>query len=336
MTMAREGGGMDARLLRLEQELAGLRERVAEVQQDEIRNQGETSSLGERVRELENRAVGLGSEVGMLTRNYEEVQTLRERIGRFQSALAEARESTEVELRQLRQELGSERESGGEALRRLEGVEHSASDLRTRFGAYDDALQRVNGEASDVLMRLSQMDSALEAHSARIGANNDALRRSATAARATDSHVESVERQTTSIAERLDLAMQGVRRVNELADTWEGLSDAVEGMKGRLDDAVHYLEEARSLASAAQRQYETLAERIGDVDRQLEQLRVRDAHRERELASVSDQVGQVVTETSGEQDRFVALQEKIRRRQIDDLEQEIRELKAYVRVRSDV
>ena len=53
------------------------------------------------------------------------------------------------------------------------------------------------------------------------------------------------------------------------------------------------------------------------------------------MASLGDQIETVTTTAAQEQDRFVALQEQIRRRQIDDLEQEIRELKAYLRVRSN-
>ena len=77
-------------------------------------------------------------------------------------------------------------------------------------------------------------------------------------------------------------------------------------------------------------------ERIGDAERVLEQLRVRDANREREVRQVLDQLDALREEASAERERFLALQEQVRRRQIDDLEQEIRELKSYARARADV
>ena len=66
-----------------------------------------------------------------------------------------------------------------------------------------------------------------------------------------------------------------------------------------------------------------------------EQLRVRDARRERAVTSLGDRIDSVASLTAQEQERFVSLQEQVRRRQIEELEQEIRELKSYLRVRSD-
>ena len=336
MIMERDPGGIEGRLVRIEQEMIGLRERVVDAQQQEARGQSELRTLTERLREAEGEAVRTAAEVGGLTRNLEEIQSLRERVGRFQSALSDARELLDVEVRQLRHELDTERENASDTVRRMQALEQAAADLRTRLGVFDDAMQRVASEVNETALRLSQIEGNLEAVSARIAANTDALRRSATATRAAESRLEAVERQLQALAERLELAMQNVRRATDLAETWETLTDQVEAMKHRVDDASKTLEEAKSVAAGARRHYETLEERIGDIERVQEQLRARAAHQEREVAGVTDRVDAVDEQTRRDQESFVTLQEKIRRRQIDDLEQEIRELKAYLRVRSDV
>ena len=82
-------------------------------------------------------------------------------------------------------------------------------------------------------------------------------------------------------------------------------------------------------------QAEALEERIGNLERSAEQLRARDARRERAVAELDDKISSLTELAAEDQDRFINLQEQIRRRQIDDLEQEIRTLKAYMRVRSD-
>ena len=319
----------------MEESITGLRNQTADLAQSHVRDERELNALDQRLRELEGRALTLAAEIGTALRQLEEVQSLRERIGRFGGELDESRELSETSLRQLRQEIDAQRETGNDALRRLQASEKALNDLRERLAVFDEAIRRVNTEGGEVAHRLSQIDTSQVALGARISANADGLRRASGESSALEGRIESLERQVQSVIERLDLSYQSLRRVQETAEQWDDLKNNVDALRGRIEESLQALDASKAIVSSVQRGFEALEERIGNVERMGEQLRARDARRERTVASLGDRIESVSSLTAQEQEHFVALQEQIRRRQIEELEQEIRELKSYLRVRSD-
>lgn len=327
--------GADTRWLRLEESVAGLRNQTAELAQGHVRDERELNVLDQRLRELEGRALTLAAEIASAIRQLEEVQSLRERIGRFGGELDESREVAETAIRQLRQEVDVQRESGNDALRRLQASEKSLNDLRERLAVFDEAIRRVNAEGGEAAHRLSQIDNSQVALGARISANADGLRRASGENSALEGRIEALERQVQGLTERLELSYQNLRRVQETAEQWDDLKNNVDALRGRIEESLQALDASKAIVSGVQRGFEALEERIGNVERMGEQLRARDARRERAVASLGDRIESVSSLTAQEQERFVALQEQVRRRQIEELEQEIRELKSYLRVRGD-
>lgn len=327
--------GADTRWMRLEESITGLRNRAAELAQSQVRDERELNALDQRIRDLEGTAISLASEIGAAMRQLDEVPSLRERMNRANSELDENKELSEASIRQLRQEVDGQREAGNEANRRLQSSEKALNDLRERLAVFDEAIRRVNSEGGEVAHRMSQLENGQVALGARIAANADGLRRASSEGNALESRVEALERQLFGLTERIDLSYQGLRRVQETAEQWDGLRNNVEAMRGRVEESLQTLDASKTLVASVQRGFEALEERIGNVERIGEQLRARDARRERAVASLGDKIESVSTLSAEEQDRFVAMQEQIRRRQIEELEQEIRELKSYLRVRGD-
>ncbi|MDE2745191.1 MAG: hypothetical protein OXI41_04265 [Chloroflexota bacterium] len=327
--------GADTRWLRLEESVAGLRNRTTELAQSHVRDERELSNLDQRMRDLEGKAISLSTEVGTAMRQLDELNALRERVNRFNSDLDESKELADATIRQLRQEVDGQRESGNDANRRLQSSEKGLKDLRERLAVFDDAIRRVNTEGGEIAHRLSQIENGQVALGARISANADGLRRAASEESSLETRVEALERQLFGLTERVDLSYQNLRRVQETAEQWDDLRNNVEALRGRVEESLQALDASKAIVAAVQRGFEALEERIGNLERVGEQLRARDARRERSVASLGDKIESVSTQSAQEQDRFVAMQEQIRRRQIEELEQEIRELKSYLRVRGN-
>ena len=327
--------GANTRWLRLEESVAGLRDRTAELAQSHVRDERELNTLDARLRETEGKAISLAAEIASALRQLDELQTLRERMNRFGGDLDENRELADASIRQLRQEVDGQREAGNEASRRLQSSEKSLNDLRERLAVFDEAIRRVNAEGGEIAHRLSQLENGQVALGARISANADGLRRASSEENALETRIEALERHLFALSERVDLSYQSLRRVQETAEQWEDLRNDVDALRSRVEESLQAIDGSKAIVAAVQRGFEALEERIGNVERIGEQLRGRDARRERAVASLSDQIESVSTQSAQEQDRFVALQEQIRRRQIEELEQEIRELKSYQRVRGD-
>ena len=335
MTTAHRPESIEGWVSIFEEDLAGQRVRLTELLQSAERDRRELTATQERLRETEALALRAVSQAAAMASRLDEIQTLRERLGRFQSTIDEHGERLDLALRQLRHEVDAEREGLVQAVRRLDAVEQAAGETAERLTAVDEALRRQADTDDDLSQRIAQAESHVEAGDARIAANAEAVRRAHADQRAADARDELHDRRLTELTERFNAAQQSLLRVRETADQWEDLMAAVESMRARADDARRMLDEATATAAGVRREFETMEERIGDVERGAEQLRSRDSHRERALASLSDELERLRGEASREQQRFVALQEQIRRRQINDLEQEIRELKAYVRVQAD-
>ena len=335
MTTAQRPEGVDGWVSVFEEDLAGQRARLTELLQSAERDRRELAATQERLRETEALALRAVSQAAAMSTRLDEIQTLRERLGRAQSAIDEQGERLDMSLRQIRHEVDVEREALAQTVRRLDAAEHATGDAVERLSAVDEALQRLGDTDDDLSQRIAQAESHVEAGAARIAANAEAIRRAHADQRAADAREEIHDRRLTELTDRFNAAQQSLLRVRETADQWEDLTAAVETMRARSDDARRMLDEATASAASVRRAFETIEERIGDVERGAEQLRSRDSHRERALTSLSDELERLQGEASREQQRFVALQEQIRRRQINDLEQEIRELKAYVRVQAD-
>lgn len=327
--------GGDGRWMRFEESLTGLQSRTTELAQSRVRDERELRTLDQRMRELEGKALSLAAEVGAAKRQLDEMPTLRERINRFNGDIAEHRELVDASVRQVRQELDGQREVSNDSLRRLQATEKALADLRERLEVFDDSIRRVNAEGGEVAHRLSQIENSQVALGARISANADGIRRASSESSAIETRLEALERQIGGLTERLELSFQTMRRVQETAEQWEDLRTNVDALRGRVEESLQALDASKTLVSSVQRGFETVEERIGNIERMGEQLRARDARRERAVASLGDRIESVSNLTAQEQERFVVLQEQVRRRQIDELEQEIRELKSYLRVRGD-
>ena len=327
--------GVDARWRQLEESVSGLRDRTAEITQAQARGERELNTIDQRMREIEGRALSLGSEVASALRQIDDLLALRERVSRFSGELDENKDLAEASMRQLRQEVDVQRESGHDANRRLQSSEKGLSDLRERLAVFDEAIRRVSSEGGELTHRLSQLENGQVALGARIDANTDGLRRAASEEGALETRVDALERQLFGLTERVDQSYQALRRVQETAELWDDLRNEVEALRGRVEESLQTVDASKAVVSSVQRGFESLEERIGNVERAGEQLRARDARRERAVASLGDKIESVSTLSAQEQDRFVAMQEQIRRRQIEELEQEIRELKSYLRIRSD-
>ena len=326
---------LDAQLRRVDDTVAGLRGQLNELAQTSVREQREMGLLEQRLRELEGRAITIAADVNTLQRQADEIQTLRERVGRFSGDLDAHNELVDANVRQLRQELDGHRDAANEADRRMTALEKANADLRERMSVHDEVTRRITTESGETAHRISQIESSQQALGARISANTDGLRRASSEQNNLETRLETAEREHAHMTERMEVSYQSLRRVEETAQQWDDLRTSVETLRSRVEESLSQLDASRLMTASVQRGFEAVEERIGEFERVGEQIRVRDARRERDVSTLGDRIESLTAQSAQEQDKFVALQEQIRRRQIEELEQEIRELKSFLRIRTD-
>ena len=147
------------------------------------------------------------------------------------------------------------------------------------------------------------------------------------------SELERYERLMQEFGERTARMQEQIRRNQEALESFHEVQEQFETLRDRLEAMRQSNEELSSRVTVLQRDQDVQINRTGEQERGLERMGVRLEQQERRLAEVRAVLDETREGMTEETERFLTLQEKIRRRRIEDLEQEIRELKGPGRPR---
>lgn len=287
--------------------------------------------LVERFQRSESGANNLASQMDALVGISGEVRGLRERVDRVQSLVAQDQEQTEHLARQLRAEMQGDRDARGRVLRQTESAERVASGVHDKLGSLDDSGRHLRNDLSLQSQRLDQIDITLAALDSRLAATGEAQRRGQATAESWAEGMDIVQRAAGDFGERLGIAEEQLGRVLEGPLGVEDLRSEFEVARERLEAIRITTEATAERSSGVARDHTALTSRLEDLDRMIERSRGKTDQQDRALSDLRNLVQEVRDLAIAEAQRFSAFQEKLRRRQIADLEQEVREIKGYNR-----
>lgn len=315
----------------LESELRQLKTQLREYSDQADQNQTQLWDLRDQQQRSEHGASNLAAQINLLSALPEELRVLRERVERLQGAVGHDGEQRELFARQLRSEMQAERDERGELRRRTEFAEQTAATLVEKLGLAEDLSRRVHDETALMSQRLEQIDINLQGVEARLAASAEALRRTQGDQRNQVQEGERRDRALGELEERQERAQEALRRLQEemgrIAETsqeYEALRERFEAVRESQDATV---ERANDMA----RQTETMQARFTEMERGLERARARADQQDRTLNELRHLVDEATEVARREAERFLGFQEKVRRRQVSDLEQELREIRAFNR-----
>ncbi len=315
----------------LESELRQLKQHVA--QQSEAADQQRTHlwDLTDQVQRADSGAINLAAQISHLAGLPEEIRALRERVDRLQGILGQDREQTELLGRQVRAEMQTERDERGDLRRRMDFAEQTMQAMGEKVSLAEEVARRVQDASALQSQRLEQVDINLAALDSRLAANAETLRRMQADARTAAAESERLSRGLGEQQDRIDRAQEAIRKLQDLAEKMQDVESRLDGTRDRLEvmrqnnDAT--TERSTQLASSL----EALQARVEDLGRGMERQRGRADQQERAMQDLRLLTEDVRDLASRESERLLTFQEKIRRRQIQDLEQELRDIKAFGR-----
>lgn len=331
MTLPPEPNTLQNMLDWLEGELRQVKAQVADTAEQAQQNQAQLWEVTDQVQRAEAGAVNLTAQMNLLTGLNEEIRSLRERVERLQSLIGQDQEQSELLARQLRAEMQAERDERGELRRRTEFAEQAASGMTEKLTLAEELTRRVQDESALHQQRMEQVDINLAGADARVAANAEAMRRMQSDQRNTAADLERHERSLGDIMERLDRMQEGIRRHQDDLARFHDMEQEFDGVREQIDTIRQVGDSIVAKATAMERDHESLLNRVAELDRALERARARTDQQDRTLAELRQALDEARDQLLREHERFLTLQEKGRRRQITDLEQEIRELKGYGR-----
>ena len=324
-------GSSEAMVEWLEAEVSGLRQQLSRQSEQAQIDHTQLWDLAERFQKAESGTANVTNQIDALVGLDREVRALRERLDRLQALFAQEQEQVSHLGRQLRAEMQSDRDDRTQLARRTEFAERTVGSLSDRLAAVDEAVRRGQDDLHAVSQRFDSVEVDVVALDSRVSANAEAQRRVQGNAETLTDKIQEMEDLASQFNERLTILEEQVRRitddalgVGEMRHEFDTLRERVEAIRIASDATT---ERSNSVA----RDYGVLNGQLEEVERSLERQRVKAEQQDHALAELRRLVHEVRNLTARESERFIGFQEKLRRRQIADLEQEVREIKGYAR-----
>ena len=154
-------------------------------------------------------------------------------------------------------------------------------------------------------------------------------------ARTIASEVEHDERTFTELGDRMDRYGEVARRLQEHFVAAEEAREETDALRERFETMRVNNEQAVNKISGIQSEHELMQARFGELDRSLERARTRAEQHDRALTDLNAAFDDLREAMQRDSERLLGFQEKLRRRQIADMEQEIREIRGHLRTQTE-
>lgn len=306
-----------------------LKAQLGKVQHQMDQTQAMALDVSEKLRQQEAAVAGLASLGSTMLPLQEEVRQFKDVLARLQEQQAQVRTQLEDIVRQRMSKAEHERVEGADQHRRLQDLERQVEGWLDRQGGIEDVTRRHRESITLVNLRAEGMDQRLEAIEGRGSRNLEATKRIDQEVSRIDAAIEGLEREDDLQAERARVALEAARRVEavveaerrdlqalaQLSERMELLKVERQRLEDRLGQAEEEINELRSLLG---RQEQLTGILDGRTKGYLGRL---DALREEILRHRQQFVEHLLKLGTG--------QERLKRRQIEELEREIKELKQH-------
>lgn len=319
----------------LEAEAHALKAKISQMEADAQEDRARTWQMQEAVQRSEGDAANVAAQLQVLSHLPEEVRLLRERSERLQGAVGQESEQMEILGRQLRAEMQAERDERSELRRRTDFAEQAALNGAEKVSAAEESARRLQETLSLITKRLEQNDINLSGLDARLAASGEAARRMENEARSMSSEMERHERLFSEIGNRMERYAEFARKLQENFAASEETREESDALRNRFEGMRVNNEEALNHLSAMRNEHEMMQARLGEFDRSLERSRTRADQHDRALNELRTLFDDLRESLQRDTERILGFQEKLRRRQISDMEQEIREIRGHVRAQSE-
>ncbi len=319
----------------LEAEVSSLKAKIAHLESQTQEDRTRLWQISEASQRAEGGAANVVAQLKILSDLPEDVRLLRERSERIQAALGQDSEQMELLGRQLRAEMQTERDERGELRRRTEFAEQAALAGAEKVHVAEEMSQRAQETMSVVNQRLEQSDINAAGLNARLEAVSEALRRLQDDGRTASAEIEGHDRLFTEMGDRMDRFTEMARRVQERLEDSERSQEEAQALRERFEAMRVDNEAAIARVGTMQSEHEQLLARFGEFERSLERARTRADQHERALAEIRTAFDDLRELLQRDTERLLGFQEKLRRRQISDLEQEVREIRGHIRQQAE-
>ena len=314
----------------LQDQLYQLKADVAQLDQQLQHLQSMVGQVTDSIRAVEASLRDAASNAALAPRLQEEVNQSVALIVQLQDQQAETKEQIEVLGRQRQAEEGRDQQEWGEVARKVDLLERQVAQWQDRQGGVDEVGRRFQEGMSLARQDLQQIERRLESVESKAGRSLEGANRAEHTLTQVEATILDLQRNDEALTERVRATSEvGHRLESSLGEQLQELQ-RVELLAERIE--LHRAERQR-LEDRALRLEEELGELRATAETS-DQQQARFSAQQQGLASRLDALQEHVDQQKAmlvEQiRRLTGSQERTKRRQIQELEREVREMRKYV------
>lgn len=292
--------------------------------------QAQVWDQGERLRSTEDLSSASNGHLSRITRLEDEARLLHDFATRLENMLTDVSEKNAEIQRLLQLELDRERQERGDIHKKMDCLADSLEKMNGRVQALDEALRRQQEPVIKLQQNVSDLMQQGESAEARIGQSGEQHKRWGNEISRISREIESVHEQNAVILERLRLLAEQPKRLEEQMAAVLAEEAARRSLEQGLD-----LEKAER--DRLERNLGEMEQTVGQHGELLEQNARFMTHLETKGKGMDDRVSElreqfwILRQQVQERlSQLSELEEEQKRRQIADLEQQIREIKHWL------
>ena len=306
-----------------------LKAQIGKVQHQIDQTQAMALDVVEKLRQQETAVAEVSSQASAIAPLQEDLRQIKDVLARLQEQQVQLRGQLEETIRQRMTEAERDRVELSDQRRRLENLERNVEGWLDRQSGVEDTARRYQEGIALANLRSENIDQRLEVLEGRASRNLEATNRIDQEISRIDAAIQGLEREDELQSERARVALEAARRVEALVESEKRdllalaqLSEKIELLKverQRLEERLAQAEEEMNeFRGALARQEQLTGVLDGRTQGYLGRL---EALREEIMRHREQFIEHLLKLSSG--------QERLKRRQIEELEREIRELKQH-------
>ncbi|HXG36898.1 MAG TPA: hypothetical protein VNL15_08015 [Dehalococcoidia bacterium] len=311
----------------LEQELEQVKAQLRKMESQLEQSGGQILDMSRALRRAEDTVNNFAVAASNVHSLQEEMRQLKELLSRLQDRQAELITRTEEGVRQRHTDQEREQHTLSGMSKQLEMIERLTAGYDSRLQALNETLRHVEEEAASLRQSQLNLSRQLEETILKLVKGQETINRLSNSLERADTNIDNLQKQDEALLERLRLQQETVRRTEE-----------------RVNQVERYLELPQALAEQQERlrfDQERLLERLNALEHLMEEhtQRTTDFIQGMSLLEqrLQTQTGRLLTltremethrdQTQEQFSKMVKTLERQRRRQVEALTQEIKEIR---------
>lgn len=256
----------------------------------------------------------------------EDIRQLTDWMGRVQDRQNEISNRIDEAARQRQSEVGRERQDVAALSKQIETIERNVVKQGTRVQSLEEAVRHTEDEISEVRLTGHGLERSLAEMATKVERTEEAANRLGEETARLAAALDRQEREDARASERLALLSEQFRRFSERADKLDELADFPQEVKGLLDRATHEREQLSQRMNIVDK----LSTEASDVVKALKQtvalIEQRSNNQLAQLTEMASRLQDLEEQTTADLKKIIKVTLRQRRRQIEALNQEVKEL----------